>query len=193
MTGSDLDSELRRRAEETATSILREARAEADRLVDEAQRIAEERRSEAIQDREAKYRSEARIAIAAERHEALRGVLEARTRAVERVLAELRSILPDASTTESYLASLADQISEALQYVDGDGAAVRCSPSLQAAIRAALRDRPQVRVEPDPDVGTGFVLTGAEGTVLVDGRLETRIERLAPTLAIEIHESLREL
>jgi vacuolar-type H+-ATPase subunit E/Vma4 len=49
-----------------------------------------------------------------------------------------------------------------------------------------------VKVEPEADVGTGFVVVGAEGTVVVDGRLETRIDRLASVLAIEIHTRLQE-
>ena len=193
MSESDLDTELRLRAERTATSLMREARAEADRLVDEAERTIEKRRADAMHNMEAEYRAEARVAIAAERHDALRAVLEARTRVVDRVLDELRAILPEATTMESYLSSLSDQISDALQYVDGDGAVVRCSPSLASAVQAVVQDRPQVRVEPTTDIDAGFVLAGAEGSVVVDGRLETRVDRLAPTLAIEIPKYLEEL
>ena len=193
MSESDLDTELRLRAERTAEALLREARAEADRLVDEAEREVEKRRADALQDKEAEYRAEARLAIAAERHEALREVLEARSRVVDRVLDELRGILPEATTTESYLSSLSDEISDALQYVDGDGAVVRCSASLASAVQAVVQDRPQIRVEPTTDIDAGFVLAGAEGSVVVDGRLETRVDRLAPTLAIEIQRYLEEL
>ena len=193
MSGSDLDTELRRRAERTAETLLREARAEADRLVGEAERTIEKRRREAMHDKEAEYRGEARIAIASERHEALRAVLEARTRVVDRVLQELRAILPEATATESYLSSLAGQISDALQYVDGNGAVVRCSTSLAPSVQATVRDRPQIRVEPTTDIDAGFVLAGAEGAVVVDGRLETKVDRLEPTLAIEIQKYIEEL
>jgi vacuolar-type H+-ATPase subunit E/Vma4 len=81
---------------------------------------------------------------------------------------------------------------EALQFVDGEGAVVRCSASLAPAVREGLRDRPEVKIETEADVGTGFVVVGAEGSVVVDGRLETRIDRLASVLAIEIHTRAQE-
>jgi hypothetical protein len=42
-------------------------------------------------------------------------------------------------------------------------------------------------------VGTGFIVVGAAQSVLVDGRLETRVDRLSSALAIEIHARLEEL
>ena len=54
-------------------------------------------------------------------------------------------------------------------------------------------------VPADPDgrtfegMGTGFIVVGAAESVLVDGRLETRLDRLASALAIEIHARLEEL
>ena len=51
--------------------------------------------------------------------------------------------------------------------------------------------RPEVKVEAERDMGAGFVVGDAAERVLVDGRLETRIDRLASTLAIEIHAQLR--
>ena len=49
-----------------------------------------------------------------------------------------------------------------------------------------------VVVEVADDVGTGFVMVGEDGRVQVDGTLETRLHRLAPTLAIEIYGQLEE-
>jgi len=78
-------------------------------------------------------------------------------------------------------------------FVEGDDAVVRCSPVLEPAVRKALSDRPRVRVEPDEEMGTGFIVVGAGGSVVVDGQLEARIGRLASALAIEIHARLKEL
>jgi len=47
-------------------------------------------------------------------------------------------------------------------------------------------------VETRTDVGPGFVVVGAGGSVLVDGRLQKRVDRLASVLAIEIHTRLEE-
>ena len=193
MGGPDLETELRRSAEGTVESILGAARADAERIASEADRLIEDRRKEVRKGQEAAYRTEARVAIAAERHSAMGAVLLARTRLVDRVLERARALLPEAAQTEAYGSTLDGELTEALQFVDGDGAAVRCSADLAGSVRDALRGRPEVTVEPSADMGTGFIVVGEGESVLVDGRLETRIDRLASALAIEIHARLEEL
>lgn len=193
MAGSDLDTELRRAANETAESILNAARSDSERVVSQSERAIEERRRELMERKEAEYGAEARRAIAAERHTAMRAVLMARTQVVDRVLERARALLPDAVRDERYLASLDAQLAEALKFVDADEAAVRCSPALEAFVRTALSAQPRVRVEADAEMGTGFNVVGASESVLVDCQLETRIDRLTPWFAIEIHARLREL
>ena len=192
MAKSGLDTELRHSAERTSESILGTARADAKRLGSESERVVEDRRRQVLKDKEAEYGAEARFAIAAERHAAMRAVLLARTRVVARVLERARALLPDATQSEAYLSTLSSELMEALQFVDGEGAVVRCSRDLEGAVRKGLRDRPEVKIETEADVGTGFVVVGAEGSVVVDGRLETRIDRLASVLAIEIHTRFQE-
>lgn len=193
MTASDLDTELRRSAERTVESILGTARAEVARLAAQADRRIESRRTEARRDQEAARGAEARVAIAAVRHAAMGSVLLARTRLVDRVLERARSLLPDAAQTEAYGSTLGGELAEALQFVEGSGAVVQCTPGLVEAVRDALRGRPEVSVEPSTDMGTGFVVVGAGQSVLVDGRLETRVDRLASVLAIQIHARVEEL
>jgi len=192
MAKSGLDTELRHSAERTSESILGTARADAKRLGTESERVVEDRRREVLKDKEAEYGAEARVAIAAERHAAMRAVLLARTHLVDRVLERAQALLPDVARNEAYLATLSSELTDALQFVEGEGTVVRCSADLGPAVRDRMRDRPEVKVEPEADVGTGFVVVGAEGSVVVDGRLETRIERLASVLAIEIHTRIQE-
>jgi vacuolar-type H+-ATPase subunit E/Vma4 len=193
MTVSDLDTELRRSAEATVESILGTARAEAERLRAEADHRIESRRTEVRRDREAAHGAEARVAIAAARHAAMGSVLLARTRLVDRVLERARSLLPEAAQTEAYAKTLGGELAEALQFVDGGGAVVRCTVDLADAVRDALRGRPEVSVEPTTELGTGFIVVGAGESVLVDGRLESRLDRLGSALAIRILAHLEEL
>jgi vacuolar-type H+-ATPase subunit E/Vma4 len=192
MAKSGLDTELRHSARRTSESILGAARANAERLSSQSQRVVEDRRREVLRDKEAEYGAEARVAIAAERHEAMGSVLLARTQVVARVLERVRALLPDVTQNEAYVSTLGNEVTEALQFVDGEGTTVRCSAALTPVIREGLRDRPEVKVESQADVGMGFVVVGSEGSVVVDGRLETRIDRLASVLAIEIHKRLEE-
>ena len=193
MAGSDLDAELRRAANETAESILDAARGDSQRVASQSERAVEGRRRELMDRKEAEYGADARRAIATERHAAMRAVLVARTQLVDRVLRRTRGLLPEAAVDERYLTALGAELAEALQFVDGVDAVVRCSPALEPAVRSALSDRPHVRVQPDQEIGTGFIVVGAGGSVIVDGQLETRIDRLASTLAIEIHARLQDL
>jgi len=192
MAKSGLDTQLRHSAERTSESVLGAARADAKRLAAESERVVEDRRREVLKDKEAEYGAEARVAIAAERHAAMRAVLLARTHLVDRVLERAQALLPDVARNEAYLATLSSELADALQFVEAEGTVVRCSEDLGPAVRDRMRDRPAVKVEPEADVGTGFVVVGAEGSVVVDGRLETRIDRLASVLAIEIHARLQE-
>lgn len=193
MAGSDLDTELRRNAQKTAESILNAARTDSERVVSESEHSIESIRSERMENKEAEYGAVARRAVAAERHAAMRAVLLSRTRVVDRVLERARTLLPNAARTDSYLSTLGLELPEALKFVEEDDALVRCSPALESAVRKALASRPLVRVEPWSEPDTGFTVLGAGSSVLVDGRLESRIDRLASSFAIEIHARLQEL
>jgi vacuolar-type H+-ATPase subunit E/Vma4 len=192
MAASDLDTELRTRAETTAASILSAAQAEAARLASEADLLIADRRRKVLKDKEDEYGSEARIAIASERHAAMRAVLLARTRVVDRVLERVRALLPEAAARQSYLSGLSAELTEALQFVERDGAVVQCSVDLASILREALRAQPEIKVQPVSDLGTGFIVVGREASVLVDARLDARVDSLASVLAIEIHTLLGE-
>ena len=193
MADSDLDTELRRAAEQTAESILSAARTDSERVVSETERSVEGIRRERMDHKEAEYGADARRAVAFERHAAMRAVLLSRTRVVDRVLEQAKALLPEAAKTEIYLSTLGAELGEALKFVEEDDALVRCSPTLEPAVRKALCAKPQVQVEPWSEADTGFTVLGAGASVLVDGRLETRIDRLASSLAIEIHARLQDL
>lgn len=192
MTESDLDAELRRAATKTAEQIRSEARTEAERITEETDRQIGQRRSELRRDREAEYGAEARAAIAAANHDAMEAILLAQTRVVERVLGRARSLAPKAAESADYAKALSTELREAIEFIGAEGAEVRCTPVLASLVRDVLRDSPATRVRADLDTGTGFAATGADGEVRIDGRLETKIDRLRPALAIEIQAQLGE-
>jgi vacuolar-type H+-ATPase subunit E/Vma4 len=192
MVPSDLDEALRKRGRETAEAIMRAARTAADRIASDADQAIEERRSAVLSSRKDVYRTQARTEISAERHEAMRAVLLAKTRVVERVLQRARALLPAELRNDAYQAALEKEVEEALAFVGSEEATVLCPEALAPALRQALRATPEVAVQVHNDAGSGFVVVGQAGRVRVDSTLETRLDRLAPTLAIEIHERLEE-
>jgi vacuolar-type H+-ATPase subunit E/Vma4 len=191
MAGADLSTELRRRAEETAKAIMSAAQADADQIAAEADRAIEKRRAEVLKSREGEYRAKARADVAGERHEAMRATLLAKTRVVDRVLQRAKTLLREAARGNAYGSTLADEVTEAVAFVGVEGATVHCSNDLEPAVRDALRATPGVSIK-GMDVGSGFVAVSKDGAVRVDGTLEARLERLAPALAIEIHQRLEE-
>jgi vacuolar-type H+-ATPase subunit E/Vma4 len=63
---------------------------------------------------------------------------------------------------------------------------------LRPAVLEAIRELPNVTVESESGADSGFRVVSTSGSVVVDATLETRLERLASSLAIEIHERLQE-
>ena len=187
MSSPDLRSELRRAAEATAESILAAARAEAQRIVAEADRSTEHARRESLRVREDEYRAASRAALATARRDAMRALLEARTRLVTRVLHEARALLAEASRAEGYRARLPAHLAEALRFVpEHQVVVVRCPPELLSAVREAVGDRPHVRAEADAEMEGGFVLSSEDASMRIDQRLVTKLEEARVDLAMEI-------
>jgi vacuolar-type H+-ATPase subunit E/Vma4 len=186
MTEADLSTELRRRAEASAEAILRSARQEANRVLEDADAEVEARRNRAVRTSERVHREESRSSIAAARHEALRVVLVAREGLLARVFERARTLLGDACDMPSYRNALLKDVNEALEFVGDQEAVVRCSEGLSDLIATGLIGRGGARIEPLETHGHGFLVVGGDGQVEVDGTLENRLERLSPGLAIEI-------
>lgn len=192
MVEADLSTELRRRAEASAEVILESARAAADRVLTDANAEVEARRSRAVKTSEEAHREQSRASIAAARHEALRAVLVARERLLARVFERARALLGDAREMPSYRDALPEDVAKAIEFVRDEGVVVRCSEGLSDLIEEGLRGRVEARIETLQTDGHGFLVLGAGGQVEVDGTLESRLERLSPTLAIEILEKVEE-
>lgn len=194
MTPPDLSSELRRDAEATAESIRASARSEARRLTDEADRQIQRKLEAFLERQETKLRSAARLDIASARQEAMRELLLAKTRLVDRVIEAAEAGLLAASRSEAYLSRLPALTEEALRFAEeGEPLLIRCSPELVAAMNSASRHRPGVQVEADPDIQSGFVVTGRSGSLKIDERLERALEEARTDLGIAIHARLEGL
>lgn len=190
---TDLRSELRVRAERTAEEILAEARTRADRIEADAERQIEEKRHVVLTKKDRELQAEARAKVAAARHAAMRAVLLAKAEVVNRVLEEAKARLPTAAQRQAYRSVLERELGEAVSFLGEQGGVARCSKKLETAIRELARKLPNVSVQTDDAIASGFRVVGADGSVVIDATLETRLDRLASTLAIEIHQGLEEI
>jgi vacuolar-type H+-ATPase subunit E/Vma4 len=57
---------------------------------------------------------------------------------------------------------------------------------LAESVRALVRDRPHLRVRPDPAAEPGVVAVSDDGALTVDNTLTARLRRLRPVLAGEL-------
>lgn len=175
---------LERDAREQADRLVAEARAEAERVRDAAERDIARRRAATEGAREREHHAALEQALSNVRRAARRDVLEARDRLLARVFSAARAALPAAINTPAYRATLPRRLEAGLACFDGaEPVVVRCSPPLVDVVQAALPPRADVRVRGDPEAGSGFRLTTPDGAIEVDDTLETRLAARRPRLA----------
>ncbi len=165
-------AELIARLEQDTEARLRSMREAADREVQALE--AEAARAEAVvtQAHLAVARStlEATLSRAlAEERRRLRNVeLTAQHAMLARVLERARAL---SAEDTAYLSHVARRCDEVLRYFEGLSPVVRC--------RAEVAAKLSVPVRIDPDVGPGFIVEAADGSVVVDDTHLTRLETFA--------------
>jgi V/A-type H+/Na+-transporting ATPase subunit E len=169
-----------------ADRLLAEARAAAQRIEQEAEERAGQRRDLVLEERGRDLRTAAEGALADARRRGRCAALTARAQFVEQVFDAAREQLAAAIDRPDYRAALPGILAEALAAL-GDEAkvTVRCAPALVADIRRAAR-APACAVTADDRVGAGFTAATADGDIEIDATLEARLVRLRPLLAIQL-------
>jgi vacuolar-type H+-ATPase subunit E/Vma4 len=184
---ADLIAALEADVERKAVDEHEAGRREAEHIgVTSAQRLTQQR-AELLAMHEASRRrvlagevAEAETAIRAR-------LLDARERVLGRIFDRVREQLPGLQSGEPYRSGLANELADALTYVQGaDDVMVRCAPSLVSALRPLLAAGTALRLEADASILAGFRVLAGGGRVEVDRTLETRLRRLAPQLRIDI-------
>jgi vacuolar-type H+-ATPase subunit E/Vma4 len=172
--------------EEEARLVVERARAEAARIAAEsAARLGDE-----LQKRKVYRAQELAASEGAARMEARKGKREkgrgTRERVVNRVIEVARGMLAGAATEEWTRAGVA----RVLEYMPDGKATVRCASRDLARVREAVASRANTTVVPDESISGGVIAEMADGSLMVDGTLESRLERMRTALAIEIVAAL---
>lgn len=185
-----LEAEVRERE----AAIEAEANRQAAEILAEAERAVRDERATFHRARERELQRELDAAVAEARHAANAATLTARERLLGRVFAESLRGIPALTEDPRLLDTLAGRFADAREYVGDAEIAVRCSPALVAALkRIADRTARGVTVEVSADVGTGFVLETADGSLTVDATLERALERHRREIAARLLTRLEEL
>jgi vacuolar-type H+-ATPase subunit E/Vma4 len=176
---------LEREADAEVTRVLDEARTRAAELTRAAEQRIAERRETTLGRRETEARGQHERALAAARHTARALVLEARAALLDRLFVQMRAVLPELARSTGYRGNLARQLHRLRAFVGDQPVTVRCMPVLATALRRLIKTNGHVRIRRDARIAAGFFVTTVDGSLDVDGSLESRLERLRPQLALE--------
>jgi V/A-type H+-transporting ATPase subunit E len=179
-----LKEEIWRRARERADQILREAEAEASRIIEEARRRIEEMTRSRIEPEKLLLR---RRIIGRAISEGRRMIIMAKNEVVERAFEKaIEKLRKEAeSKSEAYVNFLRKSLERALEYVSGpdiDEVVIYANESDLSIIAGMIKDaQVNVRLEKSPIIG-GMNVLSVDGRKSYYGSIESRLEALKPIL-----------
>ena len=174
---------LTREAQATAERLRADARAEAATLTALSVEVAGRQRQAEIDHVVRRRRDEVERAVALARHGARDEVLRARERLLQRVERALRAACPAALASPRYRAELPRRVEGALAcFPEGELVSARCAAALVEPILAAWPSGWKVEARADETLGSGFVLSSADGSIDIEDTLEARCDALRPDL-----------
>ena len=171
--------------------LLDAAKSEAARLRAAADARAERRCAEAVAAREAQLRAARDARRARALTKARAEVLRARDRFLHRVFHAAESRMPRFFDRPDAAAALQRLVAEALVYFPEGGARVRCRSGIAGPI-ARAGSLGTVRVIADDSVAEGVIVETPDGSARVDNTLAERLQRLRPSLSIELLGAMME-
>jgi vacuolar-type H+-ATPase subunit E/Vma4 len=184
----ELIGRLERDAAARIATIEAEAQAEVDAVEASAARAASRISEEALAARRAERRVRLDRELSEARHTARADRLRAEHALLARVMDRASALLlgDDIDRGEALTWALPARVAEALRFVEGRAARVRCRPALAPSIRSATAGRAGVAVEEVPSMAPGFSVVAEDGSLEVDDTLPSRLRRLRPRLLIEL-------
>jgi vacuolar-type H+-ATPase subunit E/Vma4 len=138
----------------------------------------------------ARREADERCALASARSKARARTLAALHAQVSHILARAHQMLDEIETVSAYAAALPAHVEDALSFVEGVPARIRCTRRLAAAVGAVVDRRPGTTIVEDDAVGPGVVVETADGGVIVDNTLRARLTQLEPELASVLAQKL---
>lgn len=184
-------ADLVARLERDAQARVDDIGARADAEVRDIEAAAARGVADAAKQRLGRLRAERLSTLARElaqaRLRARAAELAAQRALVERIMARARESLAEVEASPRYVEAVPILLDEALAYVEGLEARVRCSPSTALVLRSSASRR-DLRIEIDPSAGPGVTVEAVDGAlaVAIDNSLAARLGRLEPQLTIDL-------
>lgn len=182
-----IESEGERHVQE----ILAQAERQAQELLAQAEREIQQERERALKELEAQLEHERRAALSRARAQARAEFLSAKSAAAEELFRTLAQEMAQLrSSPERYKRFLERCLREAEQALPGT-LIVHAAPEDQRLIQELLQNSRHKLGDPIATVG-GLVATNEQGDLVVDNRLETRLENLRARFRAELGRALAE-
>ena len=173
----ELLEQIRREGEERVQTILREAEEEAQRRLQAAEEELSRWREEALKRADSEIEGEKRLILSRARARAREIVLRAKSEAGEqlfrRLLEEAEKLREDAKRYKAFLARCLKEAEEEI----GGPLVLYVDPRDEKVVKALLKGKDH-KMESSLKTLGGFLATNERGDLLVDNRLETRIQKL---------------
>ncbi len=177
---------LERDATRAAEQRMEAAEAEATRLRSAARAKADALRAGRLQAQEKRLREEIERVLLVERRRLRAEMLRRRQALLDQMLATVEAKLPAATLDPTNRSGLGRDLDRALTYVDGIPAVVRTPSDLVGWARDALDGRSGITVQADPAITSGLTVTTADGSVVIDATLATRLRQSWPELSMKL-------
>ncbi len=185
----ELLDKIRQEGEERVRAILQEAEEEARRRFEAAERELEQWREEALKRARGEIESEKRLILSRARARAREIVLRAKSEAGERLF---QALVEEAKglreRPEEYKAFLKRCLEEAEQEIQGP-LVLQVDPRDEPLFKELLQGTPH-KVQGHIKTLGGFIATNERGDLLVDDRIETRIQKLRELHRAELSRAL---
>lgn len=177
---------LERDAARTAEQRIAGAEAEAAHLRSAARVRADALVVDVLRTREAELRGELERTLFEERRRLRRETLQRRQRLLDQVRAAVEARLPATARDPANRSGLARDLEQAFVYVEGLPAIVLAPPDLVPWARSHLQSRSEVKIEADPSLDSGLVVTASDGSVRIDITLGTRLNQTWQVLCMKL-------
>ena len=186
MALEDLLAALERDATRAAEQRIAEAEAEAAHLRSAARVRADALVVDVLRTREVELRGDLERALFEERRRLRRETLQRRQSLLNQVRAAVEARLPATARDPANRSGLARDLERAFVYIEGLPAIVHAPPDLLPWARDHLESRSGVKIEADPSLDTGLVVTAADGSVRIDITLGTRLNQTWQLLCMKL-------
>lgn len=187
----ELLRQIEAEGERQVREILAQAERQAQEIVAQAQREIAEQRERALRELEAQLEQERRATLSRARAQARADFLRAKSSAAHELFTQLAHEMRQLrSSPERYKRFLERCLREAEQAIPGP-LIVHAAQEDQRLVQDLLNNTRHTLGDPIPTVG-GLVATTEQGDLVVDNRLETRLENLRARSLAELGRALAE-